>query len=557
MTALVTRARAPFARRTDERRPTSLRLFTDQLGYALRDLWRSRIALVFTFAFPLTFLVVMGALVGNDTVSADSPVRVMQFVTPSAAVMGALYGAFPTIAASLADARERGILKRVHGTPLPLWIHLGARTTAAVVFALGSLASMLLVGVVAYDVQIQWDTFAATAVTVLAAVTCFAVAGVAVAGLARSATAAQAVSIALAVLLSFVSGVTAYGEMPGWADRIARVFPLKALNDSLQEQFDPFASGAGWDLRALAVIGAWVAGAAVVARLTFRWDAPEGRARRRTRHGVVARSTLVARPLGHVASRVVGRPGWLSLVGDQTRWATQSALRDAGWVFFAIAMPVGLYAFNASLMGGSGVAEPDLGLQAAAGMIAWSVVVTVVVNIPEAVARARERGILKRLHGTPLQIQTYFAGRLVSALGLVLVTAALILVSGVLWFDLRVAWGGLPLAAGVLVLGTASLAACGLLLASVLPSSKAVTAVGLGIILPLAFFSDVFVFGVVPDWMETVGSFFPLKHLANSVADALAPAGPTVSWVSLVVMSAWLTGAGMLARRLFRWSSEP
>jgi hypothetical protein len=56
-------------------------VFWDQLAYCVRDLWRSRVAFIFTFLFPLIFLVVIGALVGNGTITADSPVPVMQYVT--------------------------------------------------------------------------------------------------------------------------------------------------------------------------------------------------------------------------------------------------------------------------------------------------------------------------------------------------------------------------------------------------------------------------------------------------------------------------------------------
>ena len=44
-----------------------------------------------TFLFPLTWLVVLGSLVGNATVDDGSGVRVMQFVTPTAAAMGVTY----------------------------------------------------------------------------------------------------------------------------------------------------------------------------------------------------------------------------------------------------------------------------------------------------------------------------------------------------------------------------------------------------------------------------------------------------------------------------------
>lgn len=566
MTSLATRLHMPVPHRKApgaRPRPSVGHLLWDQLAYSVRDLWRSRIAFIFTFMFPLIFLVLIGALVGNGTITADSAVPVMQYVTPSAAVMGALFGSFPTVATSLAEARERGVLRRVRGTPLPGWEYLAGRIGAAVLFALGSLTLMLIVGVIAYDVQIQWHTMPATVVTVLAAVTAFAAAGVAVAGLARSANVAQAASIATAVLLSMVSGVMGYGDLPIWADRIAQVFPVKAFEDALAVQFDPFASGSGWDLGALAVIGAWAGGAVIVAALTFRWDPVPTRAHRRhagsARPATEAASTPLPGAPVTVEGTAAGQPGWLALLSDQARWATQSALRDTGWAVFMITFPLVQYMFSAAVMGDpeAGTAmNPPYGLQAATGMIAWGAMVTAMVFAPDAIARARDQGVLRRLRGTPLQIGIYFAGRFTSAQLFVLTTTVLIFLAGTLWFELEVAWSGIALAVGLLILGTATLAACGLLLVSVLPSSEAFTAVSLGVAVALGFVSDVFAIGVLPQWMSTVGSFFPVKHLANSMSYALDPTGATVSWLDVAAMTAWLAGTALLSARLFRWSAS-
>lgn len=400
MSAPTTRSHASVPQHTGtDVRPSVVRLLWDQLGYAVRDLWRTRVAFIFTFLFPLTFLVVLGAMVGTETISADSTVRVMQFVSPAAAVMGALYGTYPTVASSLADARERGVLKRVHGTPLPGWVYLAGRIGAAVLFALGSLTLMLSVGVIAYGVQIQWHTMPATVVTVLAAVTCFAALGVAVAGLARSALVAQAVSIATAVVLSWISGVMGYGDMPTWADRIAQIFPLKPFNDALAVQFDPFATGTGWDLAALAVLGAWAIGAVVVASLTFRWDPAAASGHRRpvaSGPGPTEAGPSPVSGAGVVVSvAAAGRPSRLALLSAQARWATRSALHDTAWVFFALAMPVAQYLFSAAVIGdGAAGTEltPPFGLQSATGMIAWGAIVTAMVFMPDAIARARTGG---------------------------------------------------------------------------------------------------------------------------------------------------------------------
>ena len=188
------------------------------------------------------------------------------------------------------------------------------------------------------------------------------------------------------------------------------------------------------------------------------------------------------------------------------------------------------------------------------GLASWGAAVLGFVYLPEAIAGAREAGVLKRLRGTPLPPSFFLAGRGASALWTALLTGALLwLCEAYPFFDLDIAASGLPAAAGLLLLGTASITALGFVLASVAPSRTAAGAVGLGILFPVSFISNVFVAGGMPSWLDTVGSVLPLKHLAHSLVTALDPAGPSVSWTSVAVMTGWLVLAGLVAVRVFRW----
>src|SRR5512140_3340318 len=99
------------------RRLGPLAMVRDQVAYATQGMWRSRTVLVFTFVLPLVWLVVIGLMAGNEAVDAATGVRVMQFATPMAAVLGLLLSAYPPVAYSLALAREQKITKRLRGTP--------------------------------------------------------------------------------------------------------------------------------------------------------------------------------------------------------------------------------------------------------------------------------------------------------------------------------------------------------------------------------------------------------------------------------------------------------
>lgn len=566
------------AARTAAERPSSAALLLGQLRYAVVDLWRARVVMVFTVAIPLVWLLVIGFIAGNDAVDESTGVRVMQFVTPMAAAMGILYAAYPTVAISLAQARETGVLKRVRGTPLPAWIHVAGRIGGAAVFALGSVAVMLLVGVVLYDVQIIGRTFLATVVTVVVAIGAFAALGTAFAALARSASVAQAGSIATAVVLTFVSGLFSFGGTPPqWMETLGDVLPLKPVADSLADQFNPFHPGSGWDLARLGVVLAWGVVAALVSVRSFRWE-PQAPRRDRDevsaqdasddaedgpRSGRVAAATArtpasAARAAADSAQRTVvtGRRRPVALLLDQTLAAARSAWRDGGSLFFALIMPVGLYAFMLSTQGSTFEVEGmRFSLFFAAGMATWGSSVVAFMNLPEAVATARDKGVLKRLRGTPVTPWQYLAARMVVAVLLALVITAAILVVGVLGYDVELTAGALGSALVVVVLGTLSMAACGFALAAFVPSARAVGAMGLVVLLPLAFFSEVFVVGG-PAWMGSVGSVFPLKHFQNALAAALGLPGAPLQGVHLAVLALWAVGAGAVALRFFRWDTR-
>jgi ABC-type multidrug transport system permease subunit len=248
----------------------------------------------------------------------------------------------------------------------------------------------------------------------------------------------------------------------------------------------------------------------------------------------------------------------LALLLDQTRWANLTAWRDAGWVFFAVVMPVGLYALMASMYGDVGFRPNGMAMVFffACGMAAYGAGVTAFVNMPEAVATQRDRGVLKRLRGTPLGSWQYLAGRTASVLWIALLTAVLVFAVAIVFFGAKISIEGLPMGLGVVVLGTLTLAACGYALAAVAPSGKAMGVISLAILLPLSFFSDVFLIGDTPEWIGTVGSIFPLRHFVHGLAAVLNPDGPTVPWTNLAVMSAWLVAAALVAVRWFRWEPK-
>jgi ABC-2 type transport system permease protein len=82
----------------------------------------------------------------------------------------------------------------------------------------------------------------------------------------------------IALVLQFISGVFfPFGQLPGWMQQIASVFPLKWMTQGMRSVFLPDELGAAevggsWDLPMVAlVLIAWVAIGLVLCLTTFRW----------------------------------------------------------------------------------------------------------------------------------------------------------------------------------------------------------------------------------------------------------------------------------------------
>ncbi|WP_177216838.1 ABC transporter permease [Mycetocola miduiensis] len=520
----------------------------DQLAHATVALWRTRVVLIFTFGMPLVWLILVGLLAGNDAVGEDG-LRVMQFAAPTAIAMGTFFATMPPVAISVAEAREKRVLKRVRGTPLPAWCYFFGQIGASFVFATASLVVTLLVSVTLYGVRLQQGTLVATTVTLLVGLVSFSALGLAIGCLSRSAAIAEAAAIGAAVVLSFISGLFLMGAaLPPWLDRVASAFPLKPYASLLQDQFNPFLQDS-WDPAALAVLGAWGLLGAIVSLRAFRWDVSRPHATSRHVPAVPGRK----QPARWAPAIVTRRPSPISLISQQTTASLRVVWRRPGEIFFSLAMPIALFALLVTTQGNGALPNGQpVSLSTAASMVTWGAGVAAFMNLAESVARARDTRVLKRVRGTPLPAQAYLAGKALASLALVLILLLGILTLAAVAYGLRISVAGLALGLVVVLVGTGSLAACGFLLAAVVPTARAVGAVGLLLLFLLSFFSDVFV-TAGPDWMGTVGAFFPLKHLQNGLATAWHSDGADVPWLNIVVLTLWGVIAAGLAVRLFRW----
>ena len=263
-------------------------LILGQVRHQVRLFLRVPIGLFFTIALPLIMLVVFNAVFGDSTVASPAgewPTR--QFYTGALAAFTAVSATYTNLANTVPVRREEGILKRWRSTPLPVPVLiLGQMLGALVVAILGALL-LLIVGVLAYGLEVDAASLPNAVVTFVIGVLSFAALGMAISSAVSSADSAPAVANATILPLAFISNIfIPLEDPPRWLDLLGDVFPLKPFAQSFQAAFHPIEPATTPDVGALAVVALWGVFGAVAAVRTFRFDPTPGAAsngRRRQR----------------------------------------------------------------------------------------------------------------------------------------------------------------------------------------------------------------------------------------------------------------------------------
>ena len=143
--------------------------------------WRNPASAGFTFAFPLMFLVIFAAINGNDaSISRDGPRKFAQYYVPAIVAFGVISACYSNLAFSISIRRDRGVLKRVRGTPLSPTAYLAGIVGNAVIVSAILTALTITLGLTAYGVTLP-HRYLGLIVTVALGAVCFTACGAAVA----------------------------------------------------------------------------------------------------------------------------------------------------------------------------------------------------------------------------------------------------------------------------------------------------------------------------------------------------------------------------------------
>lgn len=248
----------------------TLPMIRHQLGFDLLIFRRNPAGTFFTVVLPLIFLVIFTSIFGNNTLTNGA--KVATLYVPGILTLAIVSATAVNAAITMTTRRERGVLKRVRGTPVPPWIFVLSQALAGFVIAIVMTIIITLVGRILYEVELQLVTLPSLLISLLVGAMAFSAIGLALTTIITSEDAAPAVTNAIFLPLYFVSGVfIPDSEVPDWVGTVGNLFPVSHLNQALQESYDPFAEGAAWPVNHWLVLVGWGIVCAAITLKTFRW----------------------------------------------------------------------------------------------------------------------------------------------------------------------------------------------------------------------------------------------------------------------------------------------
>jgi len=258
--------------------PSPLKVGLSRTKLEVKQFFREREQLIFTFFFPIIFLGIFSAVFGDT--DFGNGVNAATYFTPGMIASGIFLTSFQSLAITIALERDEDLLKRLRGTPMSPQSYFFGKiglvlVTSILQFGLLLAIAGLLLGVDIPTEASKWLNFLWIFVLGTAS---GSVLGIAFSVIPRSGKAASAVVTPVVLLLQFMSGVYfVYSSLPAWMRTVAEIFPLKWLAQGMRSVFLPGISeadepGGSWQLGTGAIVlTVWLVVGLVIAQRVFRW----------------------------------------------------------------------------------------------------------------------------------------------------------------------------------------------------------------------------------------------------------------------------------------------
>jgi ABC-2 type transport system permease protein len=244
----------------------------NQLKYVNKAFWRNPASVFFTFAFPLMFLAIFTALLGNGEIRIGGrEVSLSTYYVAGMATFAVITACYNNIAIGLSFQRDLGVLKRTNGTPMPAGVYLTARVLHAMLVSVLLVVITVTFGSLVYGADVPTGATLLRFLAVLAVGSAsFCALGFAVTAIIPNADAAAPIVNATILPLLFLSGIfIPIGDnAPDWLTWTARVFPVKHFANGISAGF----VGTTFHWTDVLIVAAWGAAGLLAAARFFSWE---------------------------------------------------------------------------------------------------------------------------------------------------------------------------------------------------------------------------------------------------------------------------------------------
>lgn len=161
----------------------------------------------------------------------------ISFLVPGVVAMALMTNGIYGVSGTFVTYRQRGVLRRLKATPMPLPSFIGSRVLVHLVLALMQAGLVIVVGVGLFGVQMApGDTLVKVAVLALIGSGSFVTIGFFVAAVTKNIKIAAAIGNVIGTPMMFLSGIFfPMDNAPGWIQPVVKAMPLYYLANALRD----------------------------------------------------------------------------------------------------------------------------------------------------------------------------------------------------------------------------------------------------------------------------------------------------------------------------------
>lgn len=190
-------------------------------------------------------------------------------------------------------------------------------------------------------------------------------------------------------------------------------------------------------------------------------------------------------------------------------------------------------------------------------LLGWAIATSATFGAAATLTGWRSTKLLRRLRLAPVSTRTVVAARIGVTMAIALVQTVIFVGLAAAFFGLRLSgswWMVVPL----LICGTLSFMALGLLAGALANTVEGATSLANIVVLPMAFLSgSFFPLDNAPRWLDVVSHLLPLRHLNDGMLDVMVRGkGPAAAIVPMLILIGFAAVVLVVAGRFFRWEAD-